>query len=332
MMKQTRCKTIGQGLIAIAILCSLVVLPGYSQSSGPTHVAALDPFDPEVAEVINKLLEDENIQVKKGVDKGTPNFLAEVNFEFERFRSFSPKAKQDKPKEEEKSKNVFSSIFNTLKKPFTGSVGYVYKIDSTFEFPDFREFEFPTIRSFDHNEALDMYCRMAAQGLLWTKNGKRSQILELKRGVTIQSMAELEKRMYGEVSIETVKEETSEYEGEKMTDKKLTVTPSGVEIEANKGEMKVKKGVIMTGKSFFVLMTDNTAWLINQEPGSKELKLYRLLDWLDDQDSTLVGPRVGKWIDDNGANIEAAYIYDDGTVDFDEDSRLEYTELLDELQ
>jgi len=240
-----------------------------------------------------------------------------VSYEFDRFHSFSRDAKPAE-KTEEKSKNIFTSIFNTIKSPFSGGGGSLYTIKSQFEFSDYRIFRAPAIRNFDHNQAINIFCHLAAQGIQWAKDNERRNILKLKRGVTVRTMQELESRMYGEgKGKKTIKG---------FAEEERIVSPPKTELQPQ--EEKRPQAEIKTGQTFFLLMTDNSAWIVNIEPENKTPQLFRLKDWLTTKESSLVGPRVAEWIKENDANLEAVYLFENGMVRFDESKRLKTGGLL----
>ncbi|MEW6238677.1 MAG: hypothetical protein AB1656_25105 [Candidatus Omnitrophota bacterium] len=308
-------------LVPLMAISAWAAFSASAEESAGKTVVGLKPYDPEIASAITNLLSDPNIELRDGVGKNTLHYLLTVVYEFDRNHTFSRDAKPVE-KAEEKSKNVFTSIFNTLKSPFSGGGGYVYTIKPQFEFSDFRTFRAPTIRNFDHNQALNIFCHLAAQGIQWAKDNERRNILKLKRGVTVRTMEELESRMYGEgKGKKTIKGFAAD---------ERIVSPPKTEMRPQ--EEKRPQAEIKTGQTFFLLMTDNSAWIVNIEPENKTPQLFRLKDWLTTKDSSLVGPRVAEWIKENDANLEAVYLFENGMVRFDETKRLKIGSLLEAIK
>ncbi len=89
----------------------------------------------------------------------------------------------------------------------------------------------------------------------------------------------------------------------------------------------------MTQKNYFILMNDNTAWVLEANLGEELLlKLYRQIDWINGKDCVLSGEAVNNWIEQSGSDLEIIFPIENNSVHFNEDNMLEYSELLDDIQ
>ena len=90
----------------------------------------------------------------------------------------------------------------------------------------------------------------------------------------------------------------------------------------------------MTLKEFLIIQSDNRCWVITYNSESKERKLLGLKEWIENPENSSIVDAPEKWLEANGSSVEAVFSIDSDkrTVKLSDTERLEYTELLDDLE
>lgn len=90
----------------------------------------------------------------------------------------------------------------------------------------------------------------------------------------------------------------------------------------------------MALREFLVVQSDNRCWVITYNPDNHERKLLGLKEWIDTPEAPSVVEAPEQWLESNGSTIEAVFSIQAETrsVDLNQSKRLEYTELLDDLE
>ncbi len=328
-MKATRKKSQISSSFLLCCVISLGVLAGcatskmFSTKYDPIPgdaVATIQPYNEEIAAVINELLEESNIRVVQNADKNASNFLAKIDYDMERYNSF---LSSGDPLEytNQGYGNTYTTVFDTFNIPEPGGGVFTYNIETRFKFPNLREYTCPTIKTHDPNETVDMFCLLAAQGLQWIKEGERKRIIELRRGVSVNTVAELEQRLFGtpdqkrEKELKPIPKRVVKAGEEPPT----TPSPPSVRTQPQQTAPSAPEAPIES-KTRYILMSDNSAWILDSE--DNQLKLYKHKDFISSEDPTLEGEQVQQWFNENLQNFEGIYPYQDGSVQFGEENNL----------
>jgi len=89
----------------------------------------------------------------------------------------------------------------------------------------------------------------------------------------------------------------------------------------------------MSEKAFLIVKTDNSAWVLTYHSETQKRMVYEFHSWLLDRDPAPSIESAGPWLEHESAAIEAAYPIDteNRIIRIDENARLEYTELLEDV-
>lgn len=86
-------------------------------------------------------------------------------------------------------------------------------------------------------------------------------------------------------------------------------------------------------KTFMMIKTDSTAWMLHCHPETGVWQIYDFISWIEHKPPFVQGQDVMGWMEKNGAEFHSGYAWDhdQNSVSFSESDLLEFTELIDEL-